>query len=79
MKLVVNHLTRMQKGFICVAGIDLATDNGHNEIAELLQEEMRRCLRDGPSVYQEHAQRALGDSSEEANVRSTEPEKERKD
>jgi hypothetical protein len=24
-KIVINHLTRMQKGFICVAGIDLAT------------------------------------------------------
>jgi hypothetical protein len=38
-KLVVNHLTRMQKGFICVAGIDLATGQ---HVRPLLQSQMRK-------------------------------------
>jgi hypothetical protein len=25
MQIVINHLTRMQRGFMCVAGVDLAT------------------------------------------------------
>ena len=44
--------------------IELATENGHEELAELLREEMRRCLREGPAVYKEHAQRALGTTRE---------------
>lgn len=39
MKLVINHLTRMQKGFICAAGIDLATGQ---HVRPLLQSQMRK-------------------------------------
>ena len=41
MKLVVNHLTRMQKGFICVAGVDLATGQ---HVRPLLQSLMRKDM-----------------------------------
>jgi hypothetical protein len=40
-KLVINHLTRMQKGFICVAGIDLATGQ---HVRPLLQSQMRKDM-----------------------------------
>jgi hypothetical protein len=43
-KLVVNHLTRMQKGFICVAGIDLATCQ---HVRPLLQSQMRKNMLAG--------------------------------
>jgi len=38
MKIVVNHLTRMQQGFMCVAGIDLETGR---HIRPVLQSQMR--------------------------------------
>jgi len=38
MKLVINHLTRMQKGFMCVAGVDLATGQ---HVRPLLHSQMR--------------------------------------
>lgn len=38
MKIVVNHLTRMQQGFICVAGIDLETGR---HVRPVLQSQMR--------------------------------------
>ncbi len=41
MKLVVNHLTRMRKGFICVAGVDLATGQ---HVRPLLQSQMRKDM-----------------------------------
>lgn len=41
MKLVINHLTRMQKGFICVAGIDLATGQ---HVRPLLASQMRKNM-----------------------------------
>ncbi|MGI8587073.1 MAG: dual OB domain-containing protein [Chloroflexia bacterium] len=34
MKIVVNHLTRMQPGYICVAGIDLATGKAVRPVLE---------------------------------------------
>lgn len=40
-KLVVNHLTRMQKGFICVAGVDLATGQ---HVRPLLPSQMRKNM-----------------------------------
>jgi len=40
-KLVINHLTRMQKGFICVAGVDLATGQ---HVRPLLQSQMRKQM-----------------------------------
>ena len=45
--------------------IELAIANGHDEIAELLRQEMRRCLQEGPASYQEHAEQALGDDPED--------------
>ncbi len=41
MKIVVNHLTRMQKGFVCVAGIDLATGQ---HVRPVLRCQMRKTL-----------------------------------
>lgn len=41
MKIVVNHLTRMQRGFICVAGIDLATGQ---HVRPVLRSQMRKEL-----------------------------------
>jgi len=41
MKLVINHLTRMQKGFICVAGVDLATGQ---HVRPMLQSQMRKDM-----------------------------------
>lgn len=41
MKIVVNHLTRMQKGFMCVAGIDLQTGR---HIRPLLRQQMRTSM-----------------------------------
>ncbi len=38
MKIVVNHLTRMQKGCMCVAGLDLATGR---HVRPMLQSQMR--------------------------------------
>lgn len=38
MKIVVNHLTRMQQGFMCVAGIDLETGR---HVRPILQSQMR--------------------------------------
>lgn len=38
MRIVVNHLTRMQKGFICVAGVELATER---HVRPMLQSQMR--------------------------------------
>jgi hypothetical protein len=40
-KIVVNHLTRMQKGFICVAGVDLATGQ---HVRPMLRSQMRKDL-----------------------------------
>jgi hypothetical protein len=40
-KLVVNHLTRMQKGFICVAGVDLATGQ---HVRPMLASQMRKNM-----------------------------------
>jgi hypothetical protein len=37
MRIVVNHLTRMQKGFMCVAGIDLDT---HRHVRPVLDRQM---------------------------------------
>jgi len=37
-KLVINHLTRMQKGFMCVAGVDLATGQ---HVRPMLHSQMR--------------------------------------
>lgn len=39
MKIVVTHLTRMQKGYICVAGIDLATSQ---HVRPVLRSQMRK-------------------------------------
>ena len=46
MKIVINHLTRMQKGCICVAGIDLATGQ---HVRPLLRSALRKdiCARYG--------------------------------
>ena len=41
MKIVINHLTRMQRGFICVAGVDLATGQ---HVRPVLRSQMRRDL-----------------------------------
>jgi len=41
MKIVVNHLTRMQKGFICVAGVDLATGQ---HVRPMLRSQLRKEL-----------------------------------
>lgn len=41
MKIVINHLTRMQKGFICVAGVDLATGQ---HVRPVLRSQMRKEL-----------------------------------
>ena len=41
MKLVINHLTRMQQGFICVAGIDLATGQ---HVRPMLPSQMRKAM-----------------------------------
>lgn len=41
MKIVINHLTRMQKGFICVAGVDLATGR---HVRPMLRSQMRKEL-----------------------------------
>jgi hypothetical protein len=40
-KIVINHLTRMQKGFVCVAGVDLATGQ---HVRPLLRSQMRKDL-----------------------------------
>lgn len=41
MRIVINHLTRMQKGFICVAGIDLQT---HRHVRPVLGSQLRSEL-----------------------------------
>lgn len=41
MRIVINHLTRMQKGFICVAGIDLQT---HRHVRPVLGTQLRSEL-----------------------------------
>ena len=41
MKIVITHLTRMQKGFICVAGVDLATGQ---HVRPVLRSQMRKEL-----------------------------------
>jgi hypothetical protein len=41
MKIVINHLTRMQKGFICVAGVDLAAEQ---HVRPMLRSQMRKDL-----------------------------------
>ena len=38
MKIVINYLTRMQKGFMCVVGIDLDT---HRHVRPVLRTQMR--------------------------------------
>lgn len=40
-KIVINHLTRMQKGFICVAGVDLATGQ---HVRPMLRSSLRKGL-----------------------------------
>lgn len=62
MRIVINHLTRMQKGFICVAGIDLQTQRhvrpvlGSQLRTELLAEHggpfaLRRIVDLGPTHF----------------------------
>ncbi|NLX98974.1 MAG: hypothetical protein GXY83_22745 [Rhodopirellula sp.] len=41
MKIVISHVTRMQKGFICVAGVDLAT---RQHVRPVLRSQMRKAL-----------------------------------
>ena len=41
MRIVVNHLTRMQKGFMCVAGVDVSTGE---HVRPLLRRQMRTSL-----------------------------------
>ncbi len=41
MKIVVSHLTRMQKGFICVAGVDLAT---RQHVRPMLRSQMHKAM-----------------------------------
>lgn len=40
-KIIISHLTRMQKGFICVAGVDLATGR---HVRPVLRSQMRKEL-----------------------------------
>ncbi len=39
--------------------IQLAEESGHGEIAELLRQEMQRCLMEGPDDLKKHATKAL--------------------
>ena len=41
MRIVINHLTRMQKGFMCVAGIDLQTGR---HVRPMLRQQMRTSM-----------------------------------
>lgn len=47
MKIVVNHLTRMQSGRICVAGIDLATGRHVRPVMRDAHLTMNRLVRNG--------------------------------
>lgn len=43
MQIVVNHLTRMKKGYICVAGVDLQTSKHARPVAGRLSTQLLAC------------------------------------
>ena len=47
MKIIVNHLTRMQRGYICVAGIDPATSHHVRPIPENDRPRRMHLMRHG--------------------------------